>query len=123
MRFNRDTAARGIDGAQEELFQRAIMWGKAIEARATGMHNLGDVCRLLVMLPLDIKHVRLILILPHGPRYRTESVKQFFAHRIDAHLKDGRLVEEQLGRANLENAPLVDNGYAVAQRLHVGKLV
>src|SRR6266516_841918 len=87
------------------------------------MNNLSDICRLLIFLYFNIEQAWIIFILPHGERYRTEPVEQFFTDRVDAHLEDRGFIEQRLRSADFQDASLVDDSYAVAERFHVGKLM
>src|SRR5207248_5416411 len=87
------------------------------------MNDLSDICRLLISLYLNIEQAWIIFILPHSERYRTEPVEQFFVDEVGAHLQDRGFIKQRLRSANFQDASLVDDGYAIAERFHVGKLM
>ena len=87
------------------------------------MNDLSDFSRLLIFLYFNVKHALIIFILLHRERNGTEPVEQFFGHRAGANCEDRGFIEQRLRSTDFQDVSLVDDGYAVAECLHIGKLV
>jgi hypothetical protein len=46
---------QGINCLEKDLLKREAIWCQRVETRPTSMHDICDICRLLITLDLDVE--------------------------------------------------------------------
>ena len=85
------------------------------------MYNICDICCLLIPRYLNQKYVRFVFLVLNIEGNCIKPFEQFLTYVVDSYFEYFLLVEEISRRSNFQNAPLVDDRYAITNSFYIGQ--